>query len=345
MLEAIKRLAFRPKRPDEGIDTTIIFAISILLIFNSHLEQFWPNPIFAADGFLGNSLFYFLSGYAIQHNIIHKPQSFSPFTLSRFTRIYPSLIIIVAAFSVVGIIEIQWGSFKIIVETLLWPTSYTYLRHIMIFYVLIFICYSLKRGSLHASLFLAAAVFIALYFEQFQALSLTKQLSLGQLDTNMWSAFFWLVCGSGALLARGGYTASFTGLRILAIGGSLLLYFALKALMVTGYLGPVWFPTIFLIILILCPLITLCLGSPRLASRLSQVGWLWIPTCFLANLTLQIYLVHDPLSRIESIYKLFWPLNIIVLLLISTLVAVPTFLISSWISRRITTWPMKKETE
>ena len=47
------------------MDTTALRVLAIVLIANSHLEDLYPFRPLAADGLIGNSLFFMLSGLGI----------------------------------------------------------------------------------------------------------------------------------------------------------------------------------------------------------------------------------------------------------------------------------------
>lgn len=59
-------------------DTTLLLAISAAVIVNSHLDCFYPAgyAFLAADGLLGNSMFYLLSGYAIEASLSARRHGF-----------------------------------------------------------------------------------------------------------------------------------------------------------------------------------------------------------------------------------------------------------------------------
>ena len=46
-------------------DTTLMLFMATVLITLSHLDAFVPDPRIATGGAIGNSLFFFLSGYGL----------------------------------------------------------------------------------------------------------------------------------------------------------------------------------------------------------------------------------------------------------------------------------------
>ena len=78
--------------------TMVVLAVCALLIVNSHLEAFYPTgfQFLAADGLLGSSLFYMLSGFGIQSSLMSREQGFGSYIRQRILRIYPGVILVVA---------------------------------------------------------------------------------------------------------------------------------------------------------------------------------------------------------------------------------------------------------
>ena len=79
-------------------ETKPLLFFACALIVNSHLEPFYPLSYLAADGLLGNSLFFFMSGFGIQSSALSHAKSFKDYALRRILRLYPSVIICMVIF-------------------------------------------------------------------------------------------------------------------------------------------------------------------------------------------------------------------------------------------------------
>jgi peptidoglycan/LPS O-acetylase OafA/YrhL len=72
-----------------GCNTICLQAVAAILIANSHLEGLYPRSWMAADGFIGNSIFFLLSGYGITISLLGREQTFVHYYVRRILRIYP----------------------------------------------------------------------------------------------------------------------------------------------------------------------------------------------------------------------------------------------------------------
>lgn len=72
-------------------DTIFLRAVAILLVFNSHLDRYYPVPQFATGGAIGNSLFFALSCYGVVRSLRVGEMSFAIFCLRRILRLYPEI--------------------------------------------------------------------------------------------------------------------------------------------------------------------------------------------------------------------------------------------------------------
>ena len=75
-------------------DTLFLRAIGIILILNSHLDRFYPIPYLGTGGALGNSIFFFLSGFGVFLSQKKNSRAFLEWFAGRLKRIYPSLWIV-----------------------------------------------------------------------------------------------------------------------------------------------------------------------------------------------------------------------------------------------------------
>lgn len=181
--------------------TFALMGLAALLIANSHLEAFYPKRFMAADGLLGNLLFFLLSGYGVTLSQRKRPDALRLFYWRRLIRIYPSLWVAVLVAWVAGAVAfsshnpIQW------LAVLCWPTPYAFVAQIMIYYPAVWV---LARMSLRAVLtvtMIVAALWAGMWILAMQTAG-TANLSLGQLPDTLWWPFYLLATCLGAVAAR-----------------------------------------------------------------------------------------------------------------------------------------------
>ena len=74
--------------------------LAIILIVNSHLRGIWPLPQLAFGGHLGNSIFYFLSGFGLTLSQLRQPLEAGAWYKKRFAKILISLLVIITLLSI-----------------------------------------------------------------------------------------------------------------------------------------------------------------------------------------------------------------------------------------------------
>ena len=63
-------------------DTTLMLCLATVLITLSHLDAFVPDPRIATGGAIGNSLFFFLSGFGLAKSLNAEAAGGAPPSLS-----------------------------------------------------------------------------------------------------------------------------------------------------------------------------------------------------------------------------------------------------------------------
>ena len=72
-------------------DTHFLRFVAICLIVNSHLDAYYPTPMLATGGMLGNSLFFMLSAFGLAISWRSHPRPFSEWYGRRIRRILPPI--------------------------------------------------------------------------------------------------------------------------------------------------------------------------------------------------------------------------------------------------------------
>lgn len=113
------------------ISIDIIKFIAVLLITNSHMNNYYPNAIsfLGSGGAIGDALFFFCSGFTL---FLKPMERFDNWYKKRISRIYPSAICWML-FSVIFL-----GDDKTISYVLEWSGGW-FVKCIMIYYVIIFL--------------------------------------------------------------------------------------------------------------------------------------------------------------------------------------------------------------
>lgn len=303
---------FSPNIPrDRTLDASLVLGISVWLILNSHLENFYPHRWMAADGMLGNTLFFWASGFGIWSSLQSKRQGAAPFLGRRMLRIYPKTVIVILVFLALSTEWRPQHGLEDLASLLIWPTPYTYIRMIVPFYAALWVVDRLGPWALAASTAAAAAVYGYVFLTHLGDGAQAHSLVLGQLPDLLWWAYFWMATALGAAMAGLPVVSRPTPWRLAGLGLLVIGYLGLKLAMVVtqGHMG--WFPLLHVAVLLACIGAALTLCAPdtvRWVMRQPVIG----PFLALsANLTLEIYLVHAPLAGVRGLYSLPFPLNIV----------------------------------
>lgn len=148
------------KKRDLGID--VIKFLATLLVINSHMSICYPNyEFFATGGAIGNSLFFFASGFTL---FMGEMTNFPNYYKKRISRIYPS-VLAMGVFS--GIIFNSSASF------LNQLGGYWFVNCIMIYYAILWVARRLKINlKLLIILSLCFTWGVYLFFFDFKSVSL-----------------------------------------------------------------------------------------------------------------------------------------------------------------------------
>ncbi|MCW5715949.1 MAG: acyltransferase family protein [Bauldia sp.] len=315
----LERLSTRPDRTDSGIDATVIFVLAIALVVNSHLEAYYPVPWLAADGLLGNSLFFLCSGFAAQRSLMAKPQPFARYYARRLLRIYPAVIAAILLGMVLGTIGTGDG-WRGIVDLFVWPTPFTYVSLIMPFYAFIW-CINV-RGAGTALIASAPISLIVAMGINIASGDLGPDFNSQDISWYSYTAFFWCCTASGLILARGEYTARFSRPRLVLLLGAIGLYLFIKYQMIIGVWSGLLAPVLFALVFFSVVLAMLCLGDVALVRRLLSIGFTGRILALIANLTLEIYVIHSVLHGALGISSIFFPANIVTLCVVTLAAAI-----------------------
>jgi peptidoglycan/LPS O-acetylase OafA/YrhL len=279
------------------VDTTILRVLAITLIANSHLEDLYPFRWLAADGLIGNSLFFLLSGLGLALSPRTGEGHFLGWYRRRVSRIYPGLWLTV----LVGMVLFQgaWRDWSPLdfVRNLVWPTPYGFIAQIVVFYPAFYLLKALRSPKAERGVLLGLTgpyLIVALFYYNIHILS--------------W-IFYFQVMLFGGLLAGRVHEIGRDGRRHLwLLAVTMLAYFVVKLAMVTGRI-PSHVGVLHLLTLpILSSLVGLC-ATPDMQA-LARLPRLRPALALVAGLTLEIYLVHGFVHTYPRVAMLPFPANL-----------------------------------
>jgi len=325
--------------------TSLLLAIAALLIANSHLEAFYPVPWMAADGLLGNSMFFLLSGYGLMCSEARQHRDFLSYYLRRIGRIYPTLVVVVLAFDCIAAGGWQTWTAGEYVQRFVYPTEYGFVTLIMIFYVPFYFLARLRR--LNAFLWVALLLCVPyawLYLTDIEGFSLGK-LQLGARSPSLWWVFFFQVMLFGGWLSAkpaGLPTCRAVTRAAAVLGGSFALYVGLKFAMVKGLPVPGtsvslanFYPLLHLLTLVVIGagfLLGIRTGVMERIGRVPAAAW---AISLVGAMSLEVYLVHIHVLRWKRVQSIVFPLNLVVFFALTLLLCWTVSRGIDWLQQRI----------
>ena len=304
-------------------DTFALMGIAALLIINSHLEMLYPKSFMAADGLVGNVIFFVLAGYGVTLSQLNRPDPILPFYLRRIVRIYPSLVVAVlvslpfhtVSFDVSQ--PIEW------LKAMIWPTSYGFVSQIVISYPLVWVLARCNTKIFTYFVVGVATIWLGIWVF-IQQTPASTNLSLGQLPTTLWASFFFLATCVGALLARISIPNVFTQ-GWLTLWVLVVMYVGLKFELALRFLSsPVTISSTFLAgilqILALALASILLMKHDALNKFLSRLQ-IKYPLEWVGKISLQTYLLHMTVGKWVVDIPLVWWLQVPLVFIVSLVVS------------------------
>lgn len=325
-------------KPAVERSTSALSCIAAILIANSHLENLYPKPWIAADGLIGNSLFFFLAGYGLARSEVRQHRTFGHYYWKRILRMYPSLWLIGIFFLV--ILGGAWHTWQLsdYGTNLLYPTDYGFITQIMVFYVPFYFLISYKKERLLLGLVLALTVPFAVLCFQIVREGRLHALQLGTLDTRLWWIFFFQVMLLGGAVGIQGKARWFSDFRTAGIVfiSSFTFYVASKFAMVKGMaVAGTGIPSanFFFVLHLLTCIIVLALfslfTSKEFCGTIRDCKWAHWLIGLIGGLTLEIYLSHLFVSHSAWVAKIGFPWNVGVFFVVTILISWPFALVAN----------------
>jgi peptidoglycan/LPS O-acetylase OafA/YrhL len=303
-------------------DTNFLRSIAILLIINSHLDEYYPIPYLGTGGTMGNTLFFVLSSFGLLLSERKYPRLFAEWYTRRIKRIYPTVWIVlilltlpyklyINAFDIDNILTF-FGYF-------FYP-PFWFLQLLMIFYFAIFLIikkYSIRK--FYCILIALSALYAFIYLNYLD-------LSIWCIEDNIFTKFIccFMLFVFGVYLADRKDTIQYSGLQdwgLLFL--SVFIIYGHKFLMLKNMASSFQF----IQQLFLFPFTYYFFKVSR--SGLIQKNIMELPIIssiinYISDMTLELYLVHLYVSIFILKLKLFFPMNIVIFLIV-------TFIISDFV--------------
>ena len=289
-------------------DTIVLRSLAALLIANSHLESFYPIRQLAADGLLGDSLFFLLSGFGLALSERRSNRCFPRWYARRMARLYPSILLVVFFFDYLP--GSGWSSWSLAdyVLNFGWGRSYGFVGQILTFYVLFF--WIMKCGR--RTLFLGVLSALFLPYAVLPVLGRSDAL----FHAFHWIFYFQVMLFGGWLALRPEPLAPGGIPELGALSGLLLVYVTARIGVSSGRLGGAFF----LPHLLIFPMVYLLLRLARadwLARGLLERPWFSRTVGLIGGSTLEVYLIHYQVLNTPFIASLVFPVNVVVFLVVS----------------------------
>lgn len=147
-------------------NTAFLRCLGILLIINSHLDKFYPLPALGTGGTIGNSIFFMLSSYGLFLSWKNGGKNFFDWYGRRVLRIYPSVWVVILIIMLpikVYFNDIQYENILSILGLFFYP-PFWFLQAILVFY---FIIYWIINDYNPRKLILAMCVTLTIYGIQY----------------------------------------------------------------------------------------------------------------------------------------------------------------------------------
>lgn len=297
------------------MNQSIVFLkfLAALFITNSHFIKVYPHFLayLATAGSLGNSLFFFVSGFTL---INSNKKNFDKWFLKRIIRIYPQVILVT--------LTLHLLSERVSLANYVYPTLYWFVNAILLFYILYY--FIPKTKEFFSSILIL--LFAPYFFIYFNYLDISQFVI--EVDYFRWIFYFQIMLFGGIIALE----ENPTGCRLrdcIFLISLFILYFGVKLLSIKF---SVFYRVQFLQHLLTFPMIYYLYQlakSDFVINNLMKTKNKKI-IVGISSITLEIYLVQFYI--IEKFSKIAFPLNIII---VSALIIVSAYIVNKLIKSLI----------
>lgn len=307
-----------------GID--VLKAAAALLIINSHLEAFYSRPYLSADGLLGNTIFFFTTGFTLAGSLDLRPSERLPvFVWKRLSRLYPAVWIVML---LLPSHPVPWGEPSGIFHAFGYPTYFTFVAVVLPMYPVYFLVWRWKAGWRYCSLvgwfMLAVATGLAMRAEWLDGRPGVAWSTLSvPLNFHFFGAM--LIGGHLARTAAGAGPSRRAGRDIMILAGFALAYMMLRLLAVPAFSAQAGGFADHAALGSLALTVCLAISVVRLVDG-CEGGWLYsrpvvVAIGWLAAHTWETYLLHYGVSQFGWIKALGAPWSILAVFAVTLMLA------------------------
>jgi len=325
-------------------NTHLLFILAAILITNSHLKSWYPNPVFGVDGHMGNSIFYAMSGFGAALSLRSKPLGLRSYYRRRISRLYPAVtlgaivfvLILGGEWNHIPESEGPWTLGKVLSHylggdpsshagyegaltpawlvihyftKLIYPSPYLYVTWILLFYFFIWV---VARRSVWWPIGAILLAYVPFGYYWLKSSNVDQVFEAGSLPFGFWLSEGFQYAMFGVLLAH--FTEHLKKTRFwretLWALLMMALYFGTKFLLKKSYLP---MPAGVLLFFLMYPTIYVLLRWSASADLLAYLNrrpfWAGI-VAFLGGLTLEIYITQDYFQYCKPLKNLPFPLRI-----------------------------------
>jgi hypothetical protein len=291
-------------------------AIAVVLVINSHLSAFYPNPMYATGGALGNALFFAISGFCL----VRIKSPFIKWYERRISRIYPQTIIL--AIIMLFINDMSKGFIGLTLRELLlviWPTRYWFVGALALFYIpyYFFVKFYSKKVFLVSTLVLFI-LYIVFYLKMDTKFWIVESSDVTSITSYFRFIYYFFIFQLGAHFRLGIFPNVIKGtyinlaLSIICVGFLYLTKYLMDKMIWSMHLQ---FVNQICVILFIVFILKFCYFKENNSKVQNNIitDKLYLIASFVSERSLEFYLTHSILIRF--VYYILFPFNVIVLIL------------------------------
>jgi hypothetical protein len=309
-------------------DTNFLRFVAIFLIINSHLDNYYPISYLGTGGAMGNALFFVLSSFGLFLSERKNPRPFTEWYTQRIKRIYPTVWIVLIILTFPYKIYINMFDVKnllLFFGNFFYP-PFWFLQALMIFYVIIY--FIIKKYNVRKIYYLLFALSVLYAFCYLNYLDLSKWCIE---DDPFQYLFYLMIFIFGVFLADRNDKIKYSGIQdwgLLFL--SVVIIYGHKFLMLRGMFSSLQFMQH----LFIFPFIYYFFKVSRsdlIQKRIIQLPAVSSTINYISNLTLELYLVHLYIIIIIPKLNLSFPVNILLVLIVTFIIAAFVKYLSNYI--------------
>jgi len=313
-------------------DTQFLRAFGMILIFNSHLDHYYPIPYIGTGGALGNSIFFCLSAFGIYLSQQKNRKPFSEWFKGRISRIYPSvwIVLLFLAMPIMLMLGQMNDAYILTFIGKFFNPPHWFIRALLVYYLLSFFLLGVEQRTKLFSIFaLSGVIYFVLYFTCVDLSKWTVE------DTSIKLIHYFMIFLFGICLASKNESIAYTGVHNYFVLIFLVtVVYGHKFLMTKGLYPEFQFiqqAAMYPIVLYLLKISR----SPFVSSVLMKSKIISSPVKFISNHTLELYIIQETLAGPVLQLNFSFPWNAITFILLTCILSALVNRLASTIRTRV----------